>query len=53
MNLSLIAGVVMLLVWGVLLAVAQPATGTIHLLLAGGVVLLARRVLVGAPKFLS
>ncbi len=53
MNLTLVAATTLLLVWGVLVFVAQVGSGAVHLLYAAGVVLLARRVLVGAPKFLS
>ena len=53
MNLTLLAAVVMLLAWIVLLFVVQVPSGTIHLLYAGAVVLFARRVLAGAPRFVS
>lgn len=53
MNLSLLAGVVMLLAWAGLVYVLAVPTGYVHILYAGGIVLLARRLLVGAPKFLS
>lgn len=53
MNLTLISAVTLLLVWLAVLVVAAPAPGAAHLLYAGAVVLFARRVVVGAPKFLS
>lgn len=53
MNLTLSAAVVMLLAWGVLVFGLEAASGTVHLLYAGAVVLFARRALVGAPRFLS
>ena len=53
MNLTLLAAVVMLLVWLLLLFVAQVPSGVIHLLYAGAVILFARRLLVGAPRFVS
>lgn len=53
MNLTLLAAVVLLLVWLVLVFVVQVPSGTIHLLYAAAVVLFARRVLVGAPRFVS
>lgn len=52
MNLSLVAAIVSLGLWLVLL-VHQVPNGFIHLLYAGAVILLVRRIVVGAPKFLS
>jgi hypothetical protein len=52
-NLTLLAAVVMLITWFLLLFVAQVPSGTIHLLYAAGIVLSARRILVGAPRFVS
>lgn len=43
----------MLVAWFLLLFVAQVPSGVIHLLYAGAIILIARRVLIGAPKFLS
>lgn len=43
----------MLFTWALLLFVAQVPSGWIHLLYAGAVILCARRVLVGAPRFVS
>ncbi len=45
MDLSLIAGVVMLLVWGGL-TIATDAPGVVHLLLTGGVFLIIWRIVV-------
>jgi hypothetical protein len=53
LNLTLLAAVVMLLAWILVLFVAQVPSGTVHLLYAGAVILFARRVLVGAPRFVS
>ncbi|HXM39427.1 MAG TPA: hypothetical protein VN908_12310 [Gemmatimonadales bacterium] len=53
MNLTLLAAVVMLLAWILLLFVADVSSGAVHLLYAGAVILFARRVLIGAPKFVS
>ena len=53
MNLSLLAAVAMLLVWVVLVFVVQVPSGWVHVLYAGAVLLFARRILVGAPKFRS
>jgi hypothetical protein len=53
MNVSLLAAAVFLITWFLLLFVAHVPSGTIHLLYAAAIILLARRILVGAPKFLS
>jgi len=53
MNMSLVVAVVMVLVWGVLVFAVQVPSGWVHLLYIGAVLLFARRILVGAPKFLS
>jgi len=53
LNLTLLAAVVMLIVWVLLLFVAQVASGTIHLLYAGAIILFARRILARAPRFVS
>ena len=53
MNVSLLAAVAMVIGWLVLVFVAQVPSGWVHVLYAGAVLLFARRVLVGAPKFLS
>jgi len=52
-NVTLLAAVVMLLLWIVLVFVVQVPSGTVHLLYAGAVILFARRVLAGAPRFIS
>lgn len=49
----MLAAVAMLVAWFLLLFVAQVPSGTIHLLYAGAIVLIARRILVGAPRFVS
>lgn len=43
----------MLLVWVLLVFVAQVPSGVAHLLYAGAIILFGRRVLVGAPRFVS
>lgn len=43
----------LLLVWILLLFVAQVPSGAIHLLYAAAIVLFARRLLAGAPRFVS
>ena len=53
MNVSLLTAAVFLITWFLLLFVAQVPSGTIHLLYAAAIVLIARRILIGAPKFLS
>jgi hypothetical protein len=52
-NLTLLAAVLMLVVWIVMVFVAQVPSGTVHLLYAASVVLFARRVLIGSPRFVS
>lgn len=49
MNVSLVAGVLLLVVWIVLAFVIPVGAGWVHLLMAAGVVLLIRRVVTG-PK---
>jgi hypothetical protein len=53
MNVTLITAIVLLAAWVLLVFVAQVPSGYVHLLYAGAVVLVARRVLVGAPSFRS
>ncbi len=53
MNLTLIGAIVLLVTWGILVFVAHLGSGPIHLLYAASMILFARRILVGAPKFLS
>ena len=53
MNVTLVAAIALLAVWAILLCVAHQGSGPVQLLYAVGVILLARRILVGAPKFLS
>lgn len=53
MNLTLLGAVVMLAVWIVLAFVAAIPSGWVHLFYAAATVLLARRILVGAPSFRS
>jgi hypothetical protein len=53
MNLTLIAAVALLLVWGTLVFAMHLGSGPVQVLYALAVILFARRILVGAPKFLS
>lgn len=53
MNLTLFAAVVMLLLWIVLAFVLALPSGWVHGFYAAGWILLARRVIVGAPRFRS
>jgi hypothetical protein len=53
MNLTSIAAVVLLLVWGILVFVLHLGQGPVQLLYAAAAILLARRIIVGAPQFLS
>jgi hypothetical protein len=43
----------MLIAWSLLLFVAQVPSGVVHLLYAASIILFARRILVGAPRFVS
>ena len=53
MNLTLITAVVLLLLWGLLVFAAHNGNGPVHVLYAAAVILFARRIIVGAPRFLS
>ena len=53
MNLTLLSAVLLLVLWIVLAFVMALPTGWVHLLYAIGMLLLARRVLIGAPQFMS
>ncbi len=53
MNLTVVFGIVSLVVWIVLAFVAAVPAGWVHLFYTGAVVLFARRVIAGAPRFRS
>ena len=53
MNLTLVTAIALLVVWLMVVFVAHVGNGPVHLLYAGAVMLFARRIVVGAPKFLS
>jgi len=53
MTLSLLLALVSLVLWIVLGFVTPVAAGWVHLFYAAAVVLIARRIVVGAPRFLS
>ena len=53
MNLTMISAITLLVVWIILVGVAQVGSGPVHLLYATAMVLVARRIVAGAPKFLS
>jgi len=53
LNLTLLGAVLLLLAWFLLVFVSHVPSGTIHLLYATAIVLFARRILVGAPRFVS
>jgi hypothetical protein len=53
LNLTLLGAVVMLLAWFVLVFVSHVPSGAVHLLYAASIILFARRILVGAPRFVS
>ena len=53
MTLSVLLAIVSFVVWIMLGFVTPVAAGWVHLFYAAGIILIARRILVGAPKFLS
>ena len=53
MNLTLTLAVLLLAVWIVLAFLIALPSGWVHLCYAGGMLLVARRVVIGAPRFLS
>lgn len=53
MNLSLVLAITSLALWILLGFVTPVAAGWVHLFYAAAVMLLGRRIMVGAPKFLS
>jgi len=53
MNVTLVVALALLVAWIGLVFVAHVPSGYVHILYAVGMTLLTRRVLVGAPKFLS
>ena len=53
MNLTVLFGIVSLVVWVVLAFVVAVPAGWVHLFYAAAVVLSARRVMVGVPRFRS
>ena len=53
MNLSLIGAIGLLLLWGIIVFGAHNGDGPVHVLYAAAVILSARRIIAGAPRFLS
>ena len=53
MNLTLLAAILLFVAWIVLVFALHVPSGWVHLAYAAAMTLLARRVLAGAPKFLS
>ncbi|HEX4601946.1 MAG TPA: hypothetical protein VH116_11185 [Gemmatimonadales bacterium] len=53
MNLTLISAIVLLVTWGTLVFGFHVGSGPVHVLYAVSVILFARRILAGAPKFRS
>ena len=53
MNLTLVGAIVLLALWLVIVFGAHIGSGPVQLLYAAAVVLLARRIIAGAPKFVS
>ena len=53
MNLTLVAAIGLLALWGILVFAGHVGSGPVQVLYAFAVILFARRILVGAPRFLS
>jgi hypothetical protein len=53
MNLTLVGAVGLLVAWGILVFAAHLGSGPVHALYALAAILFARRIILGAPKFLS
>jgi len=53
MNATLVTAIALLVLWGVLVLGMHLGYGAVQLLYACSVILFARRIIVGAPKFLS
>jgi hypothetical protein len=53
MNATLLGAVAMVIVWIVLAFVLQLPTGWVHVPYVAAVLLFARRILLGAPRFRS
>ena len=53
MNVTLLTATALLVAWFLLLFVAQVPSGNINLLYAAAIILFARRILIGAPRFVS
>ncbi len=53
MNLTLIIATLLLVAWGLLVFAAHVGSGPVQLLYAAAVILFARRIVAGGPKFLS
>lgn len=53
MNLTLVTAIISLGMWAALVFGAHVGSGPAQLLYAAAAILFARRIIVGAPKFLS
>ena len=53
LNVTLLTATVLLVAWFLLLFVAQVPSGAINLLYGAAIMLVARRILIGAPRFVS
>lgn len=53
MNITLIIAIASLIAWAVLLFVMHIGAGSVNLLYAIAAIAVARRIIVGNPKFLS
>ncbi|HYK11440.1 MAG TPA: hypothetical protein VEV39_11625 [Gemmatimonadales bacterium] len=53
MNITLIVAMASLMAWAVLLFLLHIGAGSVNLLYAIGAIAVARRIIVGNPKFMS
>jgi hypothetical protein len=53
MNLTLVAAIALVLLWGILVFAMHVGSGPVQVLYALAAILFARRILTGAPTFLS
>ena len=53
MNVTLVTAIALLVLWGVRVFAMHMGSGPVQLLYAASAILFARRIITGAPKFLS
>jgi hypothetical protein len=53
MNVTLVTAIALLVVWAILVFALHLGSGPVQLLYGCSVILFARRIITGAPKFLS